>query len=69
MPCRYSLNKKQRKKGKKAKPVRYISTCVQTEKLFKDKEKIASSLTMTKWQAVPNQPKALDMLLLSNSKS
>jgi hypothetical protein len=34
MPCRYSLNKKQRKKGKKAKPVRYISTCVQTEKLF-----------------------------------
>jgi hypothetical protein len=25
MPCRYSFNKKQRKKGKKAKPVRYIS--------------------------------------------
>jgi hypothetical protein len=23
MPCRYSLNKKERKKGKKAKPVRY----------------------------------------------
>jgi hypothetical protein len=34
MPCRYSFNKKQRKKGKKAKPVRYISTCVETEKMF-----------------------------------
>jgi hypothetical protein len=34
MPCRYSFNKKERKKGKKAKPVRYISTCVETEKLF-----------------------------------
>jgi hypothetical protein len=31
---RYSFNKKQRKKGKKAKPVRYISTCAQTETLF-----------------------------------
>jgi hypothetical protein len=34
----------------------------------KDKDKSASSLTMTKWQAVPTQAKALDMLLLSKLK-